>query len=88
MNVEAQFLGQRKAAYYANPADASADFIINPAVEDLDGYLDLHLGVEYRYTKRLSLFVDMSNLSASKYERWYRYPVQRGLLIGGATYSF
>ncbi|MBK6884527.1 MAG: hypothetical protein IPH05_16625 [Flavobacteriales bacterium] len=88
VNVEAQFLGQRKAAYYANPADASADFIINPAVEDLDGYLDLHLGVEYRYTKRLSLFVDMSNLSASKYERWYRYPVQRGLLIGGATYSF
>ncbi len=30
----------------------------------------------------------MSNLSASKYERWYLYPVQRGLLLGGVTYAF
>lgn len=85
---EALFLGQRKAAYYEDPADASAMPKVDPAVKDLDGFLDLHLGIEYRYTKRLSLFLDMSNLSASKYERWYRYPVQRGLLIGGATYSF
>ncbi|MBK9759407.1 MAG: hypothetical protein IPO90_05415 [Flavobacteriales bacterium] len=45
-------------------------------------------GVEYRYTKRLSLFFDASNLSASKYERWNRYPVQRTLFMGGATYAF
>jgi hypothetical protein len=61
---------------------------IDPKVEDLDGYLDLHLGLEYRYTKRLSAFLDVSNLSASKYERWYRYPVQRGLVLGGLTYAF
>ena len=85
---EALFLGQRKAAFYGDPADASAAVPINPVVRDLDGFLDLHLGLEYRYTKRLSLFMDMSNLSASKYERWYRYPVQRGLLLGGATYAF
>jgi hypothetical protein len=44
--------------------------------------------LEYRYTKRLSLFIDLSNLSASKYERWYRHPVQRSLLLGGVTYAF
>ena len=55
---------------------------------DLDGFLDLYLGIEYRYNKRLSLFLDISNLSASKYERWYRHPVQRSLLLGGATYAF
>jgi len=88
VTFEAQFLGQRKAAYYTNPADATAEVRIDPKVQDLDGYLDLHLGLEYRYTKRLSVFLDMSNLSASKYERWYRYPVQRGLLLGGLTYSF
>ena len=55
---------------------------------DLKGYVDLYLGAEYRYTKRFSLFLDVSNLSASKYERWYRYPVQRVLLVGGATYAF
>jgi hypothetical protein len=88
VTVEALFLGERKAAFYNDPADASATVTVNPTVQDLDGFLDLHLGLEYRYTKRLSVFLDMSNLSASKYERWYRYPVQRGLLLGGATYAF
>lgn len=86
--LEAQFLGERKAGYYNDPRDASAEVIIDPAVMDLDGFLDLHLGLEYRYTKRLSAFLDLSNLSASKYERWYRHPVQRGLLLGGVTYAF
>ncbi|MEZ4739475.1 MAG: hypothetical protein R2818_09005 [Flavobacteriales bacterium] len=88
VSAEAVFLGQRKAAFYLDPADATATPTIDPVVVDLDGYLDLHLGVEYRYTKRLSAFLDVSNLSASKYERWYRYPVQRGLVLGGLTYSF
>ncbi len=86
--LEAQFLGQRKAGYYLGPADPGLTVPVPPVTKDLDGYLDLHLGLEYRYTKRLSVFLDMSNLSASKYERWYRHPVQRGLLLGGATYSF
>lgn len=86
--LEAQFLGARKAGYYLDPTDPSQTLPIPPVTRDLDGFLDLHLGLEYRYTKRLSVFLDMSNLSASKYERWYRYPVQRGLLMGGATYSF
>lgn len=86
--LEAQFLGQRKAGYYLDPSDPSLTVPVSPITKDLDGYLDLHLGLEYRYTKRLSLFLEMSNLSASKYERWYHYPVQRGLLLGGATYSF
>lgn len=86
--LEAQFLGQRKAGYYTDRADATLDPPVSPVTKDLNGFLDLYLGLEYRYTKRLSVFLDMSNLSASKYERWYRHPVQRGLLLGGATYSF
>ena len=87
INAEALFLGRR-------PAKREFFTVINDvAVPDsesinLDGFLDLHLGLEYRYTKRLSVFLDMSNVSLSKYERWYRYPVQRGLVIGGFTYSF
>ncbi|HQW41220.1 MAG TPA: hypothetical protein PK149_08650 [Flavobacteriales bacterium] len=92
VNVEALVLGQRKSAYYLQPTDATPDattgLITQPVEFNLNGYLDLHLGLEYRYTKRLSVFLDMSNLSASKYEQYYQYGVQRGLLIGGATYSF
>ena len=92
VNVEALILGKRKSAYYVQPGDAtpnaSTGLITAPVEFDLKGYIDLHLGLEYRYTKRLSVFLDMSNLSASKYEQYYQYGVQRGLLMGGATYSF
>ncbi|HRH37134.1 MAG TPA: hypothetical protein PK760_02240 [Flavobacteriales bacterium] len=85
------FLGARKALRYVDggmPGTETFAPVTAPTTHNLDGYMDLYLGLEYRYTKRLSLFIDASNLSASKYERWYRYPVQRSLIIGGATFSF
>ncbi len=87
LKAEAQFLGKRPA-YRASEPLVNGQLVVGSQQVDLDGFLDLYLGVEYRYTKRLSLFLDLSNLSASKYERWYRHPVQRSLLLGGATYSF
>ena len=86
VKLEAQFLGARKANRQTF-ATSGNETVLNETV-DLDGFLDLYFGAEYRYTKRLSLFFDVSNLSASKYERWYRYPVQRTLIMGGATYAF
>lgn len=84
---EVLFLGQRKAKVEETIL-VDGNTVPNSRVLDLDGFMDLYLGAEYRYTKRLSVFLDVSNLSASKYERWYRYPVQRGLVIGGASYAF
>ncbi len=55
---------------------------------ELPGYLDLNLRVEYRYTSRLSAFVEAHNLAASRYDIYYRFPAQRALLLGGARYSF
>ncbi len=89
VKLEAQFMGARKARDYVDPPRG---FIYTEPLEfrtvSLDGYADLYFGAEYRYTKRLSVFFDASNLSASKYERWFRYPVQRTLFMGGATYAF
>jgi hypothetical protein len=87
VKLEAQFLGARKAGVLPD-GDAQTLVEVTPITHDLDGFLDLYFGAEYRYTKRLSLFFDVSNLSASKYERWYGYPVQRTLFMGGATYAF
>jgi hypothetical protein len=87
LKTELLFMGQRKARRLET-VEVDNVAVPAPVTVDLDGFLDLYLGVEYRYTKRLSLFLDMSNLSASKYERWYRHPVQRGLVLGGATYAF
>lgn len=87
LKAEAQFLGRRPA--FRLPVPPLPGELPNPSTTvELDGFMDLYLGAEYRYTKRLSVFLDMSNLSASKYERWSKYPVQRGLVMGGATYAF
>ncbi|HMC97945.1 MAG TPA: hypothetical protein VKG92_09835, partial [Flavobacteriales bacterium] len=85
---EAQFLGRRKAASYPSLNGDQTVAAADPTIHELDGFLDLYFGAEYRYTKRLSVFFDVSNLSASKYERWYQYPVQRTLFLGGASYAF
>lgn len=87
VKLEAQFLGARKAGLLPN-GDLQTFAEVTPSTKDLKGFLDLYFGAEYRYTKRLSLFFDVSNLSASKYERWFGYPVQRTLIMGGATYAF
>ena len=83
LKLEMQFMGKRKAK-----EEIRTTVIPQSSVYDLKGYMDLYLGAEYRYTKRLSIFLDMSNLSASKYERWHRYSVQRALVLLGATYAF
>ncbi len=54
----------------------------------LDGYLDLNLGIEYRYNKRLSAFVNGNNLTAAKAQLWYLYPMHRFNMNAGLTYAF
>ncbi len=54
---------------------------------ELKPYLDANLGIEYRYTNLLSFFLKFRNLSASRYEIWKQYPVQRFQAMAGFTYS-
>lgn len=43
--------------------------------------------VEYRHNRALSFFVRMDNLAFQRYWLWSNYPSQRGLFIGGLTYT-
>lgn len=56
--------------------------------ESIKGYADLNLGLEYRYTKLLSGFINFSNLTGARYFNWYNYPGYRFMLMGGVSYSF
>ncbi len=49
--------------------------------------LDISIGGEYRYSKLLSGFIRLNNLSASKYYRWQYYPAQRFNAMLGITYA-
>jgi hypothetical protein len=71
------------------------DTTLENAVEE-DGYwyvplgfiADANLGVEYRYNKRISLFVNFNNFAAQRYQRWLGYPVQSFQFMMGATFRF
>lgn len=58
------------------------------SIKTLKGIVDVNLGVEYRYTKVLSAFININNVAAIKYQRWYNYPAYRFNIIGGITYAF
>ncbi|MBW7868040.1 MAG: hypothetical protein H3C31_06925 [Brumimicrobium sp.] len=50
--------------------------------------VDANLGVEYRWSKRFSIFVEFNNLAAQKYQRWYEYPVSNFQFMAGLTFRF
>lgn len=53
----------------------------------LKPYVDANLGIEYRYNKVLSAFLNVNNIAARRYERWNGYPSQRINFILGIAYS-
>lgn len=55
---------------------------------DIKPWFDGSLGIEYRFRKRLGIFVNLNNLAAQKYMRWYNYPVYGFNFMAGASYIF
>jgi hypothetical protein len=49
---------------------------------------DFNLGVEYRFSKKLSAFIDINNILSQNYEIYGNYKVQGINVMGGVTYSF
>ena len=54
----------------------------------INGFADFNLGIEYLYNKKISAFLNLDNISGTRYYRWYNYPSQRFHVLGGLTYAF
>jgi hypothetical protein len=54
----------------------------------LDAFYDISVGADYRFKKKLSVFVQANNLASSRYQRWYKYPVYGFNIMGGLTMIF
>jgi hypothetical protein len=54
----------------------------------LKNTIDANIGIEYRYSKVLSAFLNLNNITASKKYYWNFYPTQGFNILGGLTYSF
>lgn len=74
----------KSSIYYEGKRDI---MLQNLSSTQIDGIFDINLGVEYRYNKRASAFIDINNLTANRYHTWYLYPVQRFQLMLGITYA-
>lgn len=97
-NLEASLMTQ----YFLNPkisataelfyvGQAYAKVIFSgpaPVAEKLKGYFDLNLGGEYRFNDKVAAFVQLNNMTATRYYRWQNYPSQRINLMAGLTFAF
>ncbi|WP_306642986.1 hypothetical protein [Sanyastnella coralliicola] len=87
LNLDIFTEGQRKAKSLVQHQDGTLETDGSYTV-DLKGYADVNLGVEYRYSKRLSAWVRFNNMFAARYQQWSPYNVQRFNAMLGASYSF
>jgi len=61
---------------------------IEPEPYEIDPFLDLSVGLEYRISPQFSAFADFNNITGGNYQRWYNYPVHGFNVMAGITYSF
>lgn len=76
----------RKALVFA--AGDKVTEIDGQFIRDLGFLTDVNLGLEYRYNKRISAFIQFNNLASQRYFRWFDYPVQVFQVMGGITARF
>lgn len=86
LELGAKLVGNREAQEITyNELDAS---IIDLKTITLKPYVDINLKGEYRYTTRMSFFLNLTNLANQKYDIYEGYKVQGIQVMLGATYSF
>jgi outer membrane receptor protein involved in Fe transport len=54
----------------------------------IDPIIDFNIGLEYRFTKKVSAFLDVNNILSQNYEVWGNYRVQGLNVLGGVTIAF
>ncbi len=78
------YWGERYGRIDAHRADgtfASESFKMLP-------FLDLNFGIDYRYSKTVSAFINFNNLANNRYQRFYGYTVYGTNILGGFTFTF
>jgi hypothetical protein len=86
VRLEMNYEGGRRGLVFEQ--EANTVFENGQYAKKLGFIADVNLGVEYRYNKRISAFLEFNNLAAQRYQRWYHYPVQGFQVMGGVTFRF
>ncbi len=56
--------------------------------QTIKGCFDWSIGAEYRFIKRMTVFLDLNNLLSQRYYMWYDYPSYRFNFMVGLTVDF
>jgi len=59
-----------------------------PQIREMDGLIDLNLGLEYRFTPQIAGWVQGNNLLSDRFVIWQNYPMHRINFMGGLTFIF
>lgn len=87
VNLDFTLEGGRNALVYDANIEGVKE-VNGQLVKPLGLIADANLGVEYRYTSRISFFANANNFAAQRYQRWFDYPVQAFQFMMGATFRF
>jgi hypothetical protein len=75
---------------YLSPAAESLGDPLTPGTRvqlDIPAHINLNLSAEYRYSKILSFWAKLNNISTNSYYEWAYYPTQGFMFMVGFTYS-
>lgn len=78
IEAELTYVGQRKALILES----------TPVEKQLDGFIDLNIGLRYDYTRNWSFWAQLNNLTAKEYQQWCGYPSYKIQALIGAAYCF
>lgn len=76
--------GSRRAAI---TSDITPNAMVVSRSVDLPAFGSLSLSGEYRYTKILSFWIKLNNISFNRYYEWAFYPSQKFMFMAGFSYS-
>lgn len=83
--IELTAIGKRRQIINGDRVSIKAGY--ESTTEEMPAHFNLNLNAEYRYSKILSFWTRLNNISYDRYYEWSYYPSQRFLFMLGFTYS-
>lgn len=74
--------------YYGKRVALDPTKVASGTTIDLDGFIDLNVGLQYSLTNSFSVFLTGNNLLNTDYQRYLNYPVHGIQIMGGIVYNF
>lgn len=84
LRADVFYVGERKGGI-TNPTTGNKD---NVTEIKLDPFVDMNFGIDYRYNKNVSVFLNFNNMAAVRYMRFTNYDVYGFNALGGVTLTF